>query len=100
MFGTIKPIDYFSFFLRNGNTNTRPTAAGGVVLQESPHAVGAGAFGNAIFKQHTTLRPSILSSILKQGYRILWIDADTVWLGDAFSVLPDPRRNQTAVVSE
>ncbi|CAN0301704.1 unnamed protein product [Pylaiella littoralis] len=57
----------------------------------SHHAAGAGDFGDAVFKKHTYTRPTILISILGQGYRTLWIDSDTAWLGSVFPVLPDPR---------
>ncbi|CAN0318804.1 unnamed protein product, partial [Scytosiphon promiscuus] len=39
------------------------------------------------FKEQTTVRPSILLAIMKQGYRVLWSDADIVWLGNALTVL-------------
>ncbi|CAN0074683.1 unnamed protein product [Pylaiella littoralis] len=57
----------------------------------SRQAASAGNFGDAVFRKHTYTRPTILTSILEQGYRTLWIDSDTVWLGSVFPVLPDPR---------
>ncbi|CAN0340815.1 unnamed protein product [Pylaiella littoralis] len=65
----------------------------------SRNATGAGSFRDDIFKAQTCIRPTILISILEQGYRTLWTDSDTVWLGSVFPVLPDPR-DKTNPVAE
>ncbi|CAM9904550.1 unnamed protein product [Scytosiphon promiscuus] len=59
------------------------------------HAVKAGQWGDAIFKHETVVRPDILMSVMRQGYRVLWTDVDIVWLGNPLPLLPDTQKNVT-----
>ncbi|CAM9232206.1 unnamed protein product, partial [Scytosiphon promiscuus] len=66
---------------------------------ERKHSIKAGRWLDQIFKEQTTVRPSILLAIMKQGYRVLWSDADTIWLGNALTVLPVPQDNAIMVMA-
>ncbi|CAN0341537.1 unnamed protein product [Ectocarpus sp. 6 AP-2014] len=68
------------------------------VESESAHSVQAGRWGDNIFKQQTIARPDILLQILRHGYRALYTDVDTVWLGNALSLLPNFRETQNPPV--
>ncbi|CAN0317802.1 unnamed protein product [Pylaiella littoralis] len=63
---------------------------------ERQHAVKAGQWGDDIFKHEALVRPDILLSILRQGYKLLWTDVDMVWLRNPLPLLPDTRANAIA----
>lgn len=83
---------------RRQHIHTHPSFV--IAFQKSDQAVGAGNIGDDTFRAHSLTRPSMLLSIMEQGYRALWIDSDTVLLGSLFSVLPDPRDKRVPVVRE
>lgn len=85
-FITYTPLVTFLFALARGKMFLNYGCA-----QERPRAVKAGAWGDAIFRAETLVRPDILSSILRQGYAALWTDVDIVWLGNPLPLLPDLR---------
>ncbi|CAN0067699.1 unnamed protein product [Ectocarpus sp. 12 AP-2014] len=66
---------------------------------ETTHSVQAGRWGDNIFKQQTIARPDILLQILRQGYKAFYTDVDTVWLGNALSLLPNSQKTQNPPVS-
>ncbi|CAM9902178.1 unnamed protein product, partial [Ectocarpus sp. 13 AM-2016] len=68
------------------------------VVSEKIHSVQAGRWGDNIFKQQTIARPDLLLPILRRGYKALYTDVDMVWLGNALSLMPNPRETQTPPV--
>eukprot|EP00904_Undaria_pinnatifida_P006456 jgi/Undpi1/2940/HiC_scaffold_14.g06317.m1 len=70
-------------------TRRTAAAAGGLSSLERQHSLKAGTIGDARFAAAVLIRPKILISILKQGYSVLWSDADMVWLGNPLSLMPE-----------
>lgn len=48
----------------------------------------AGRYGDATYKAETLIRPDILMAILSQGYAVLWMDIDIVWLKNPLPIFP------------
>lgn len=59
-----------------------------MVSQNRRHSLKPGTLGDERFAEAVVARPFFIKSIVGQGYSVLWSDADMVWLGNPFSLLP------------